>query len=293
MIGVKDKYKDVLHTGISYGIESGEINKSLSNIDKEPLFLALNGDTFPKEYAEAFVKGLKASTPEMEKAFELFSQAGIEVVKKYYDINSPSETMRKLGLFVGQGFEEGIMESLDDLKKVMMDKLKEGTVTENELEELIGWDAIDEETGAKLDRRKKPYKNLQNVAKLLVESGAYSDIDPKELINAKSDLTNKINNTSDVKELKELNHQLELVEAAYERIIALKRNEVIVEEEANGAVEQNIESEKELSEVLDTIFNMNGKESILQLIEALGGDVNISKRVTTSKKMAIKSLLIT
>ncbi len=243
-----------------------------------------NGDTFPKEYAEAFVKGLKASTPEMEKAFELFSQAGIEVVKKYYDINSPSETMRKLGLFVGQGFEEGIMESLDDLKKVMMDKLKEGTVTEDELEELIGWDAIDEETGAKLDRRKKPYKNLQNVAKLLVESGAYSDMEPKELINAKSDLTNKINNTSDVKELKELNHQLELVEAAYERIIALKRNEVIVEEEANGAVEQNIESEKELSEVLDTMFNMNGKESILQLIEALGGDVNISKRVTTNKK---------
>ena len=172
------------------------------------------------------------------------------------------------------------------IKNQKLYRITENTITEVKLgdEELIGWDAVDEETGAKLDRRKKPYKNLQNVAKLLIESGAYSDMDPKELINAKSDLTNKINNTSDVKELKELNHQLELVEAAYERIIALKRNEVIVEEEANGAVEQNIESEKELSEVLDTMFNMNGKESILQLIEALGGDVNISKRVTTSKK---------
>lgn len=204
-----------------------KINKTTSSIQQIQTKLP-EGTNVSEELAE----GMKDTKPVQEAAKNLADTVE-ETVKNELGINSPSKVMKQLGIWTGQGFADGVMESSDSVKKAIHEMLASGKVTEDEVKKLIGWDGKMDDGKSMFDRRtkvgKQAWESLQ---------GALSDKDLfKYQKQAKQDSilslakARKMVGESDLKvnddELKSLGkkvgHQWQIAEDAVKEYIAKKK----------------------------------------------------------------------
>lgn len=124
-----------------------------------------------KQVTEQFAEGMEDTKPVQDAAKKVADTAE-ETVKNELDINSPSKVMYYLGLWTGEGFAEGVIDSADSIKNAIRKALAEGKVTEDEVKSLIGWDG-------KLDDGKSMFKRNTNAGKQAWNSlqGALADED--------------------------------------------------------------------------------------------------------------------
>lgn len=116
---------------------------------------------YSKEYAEAFLNGVKASTPEMEKAFEEFAKVPETIVRKVLQIQSPSKVMEDLGYWTVDGFAKGVSENQDEIKNALIEAFKNAKITN---EEVTNWLNADDITSLQLSNVKKQGNNKVNLA---------------------------------------------------------------------------------------------------------------------------------
>lgn len=90
---------------------------------------------YPKELIQNFVNGAKATTPEMQKAFEEIAKIPIDVVKQYLQISSPSKIMEELGYWTGEGFSKGVKETKEDIRKAILDSFINNGITSDQVSE--------------------------------------------------------------------------------------------------------------------------------------------------------------
>ena len=147
-------------------------NESISGVSDVDDYINDNVNKFIP--MEQFKQGMLENRPALEKAVAELASIPEEVVREILDINSPSEVMKKLGLWTGQGFAEGVMESSASVKEAIQTMLASGKVTEEEVKKLIDWDGY--------DKGKSMFKRNTKVGQEAWESfkGALND---KDLFN--------------------------------------------------------------------------------------------------------------
>lgn len=70
-----------------------------------------------KQCMKGFVDGLVSSTDYMDDEVRLFIQSMVDTFKKELQIHSPSKVMMKIGDYTGQGFVDGLMDTIGEVKK--------------------------------------------------------------------------------------------------------------------------------------------------------------------------------
>ena len=74
-------------------------------------------ETLGQQTMKGFVNGLTKNTDYMTKAIQTMVQAMVDQFKSDLDIHSPSKVTEGLGIFTGQGFGNGLLESIRRVQK--------------------------------------------------------------------------------------------------------------------------------------------------------------------------------
>lgn len=97
-----------------------------------------------EELAQKYIDSPKKFKKENYDAWVDFAEAGVKATKQALGISSPSKVFEQLGLWSAEGYKKGLLENLKDLKKYIIDALKNGVVTKDQIGELINWDGRDD-----------------------------------------------------------------------------------------------------------------------------------------------------
>ena len=92
-----------------------------------------------QDIMQNYINGIKATYPELDGVMTEAMQVVIDACTRVMDINSPSETMRKLGWYSAEGFRYGILDDTDGIRKAVEEAIKSGLITPEEAEELGKW----------------------------------------------------------------------------------------------------------------------------------------------------------
>lgn len=97
-----------------------------------------------EEAARQYINSPKKFKKENYDAWTDFADAGVKATKQALGISSPSKVFEQLGLWSAEGYKKGLLENLKDLKKYIIDALKNGVITKDQISELINWDGRDD-----------------------------------------------------------------------------------------------------------------------------------------------------
>lgn len=266
-----------------YGIDS-KTGLAVENIQKEnqtPLRdpsnmtsaeLGIKLGTYPNEWLQKYLDGVKAETPEMEQAFKVLAEIPEEMIRDVLEIHSPSEVMKRLGRWTGQGFADGVMESSDTVKKAIQQMLASGEITEDEVKSLIGWDG-------KMDDGKSMFKRNTNVGKQAWNSlqGALSDKDlfnyqkqaeQSSILNLKQarEMVSKSGLTVNVDDIRGLGekvgNQWRIAENAVKEYIAKKQEALSSTISQDNAAEVQQQEATETTEVVTNASNEAAQNTV-------------------------------
>lgn len=136
-----------------------------------------------KETIQKFIDGATAETDAEKEAFKKLAEIPVETIKDFLDISSPSRVMYQLGVWTGDGFNNGVLDSLGDLKSNLLQALKDGSISKEQAASVLDVDAWKNDKYLTdinmLDERKKlehPVKNPKNTrAFKTLQNGVVSD----------------------------------------------------------------------------------------------------------------------
>ena len=193
-----------------------------------------------EEMAQKFIRGLKGRSKDEKEAMAEFAEVGVDAVKEALGIHSPSEVFEYLGEMCGEGFKDGILNSLEDLKKVLVTALQQGVVSKDDINELAGWNGKDSSRKSMFgDLRKK-----DNKQQLLNLNAAANDVSASIAVGA-------IKETA--KEQEKYNNA---VDRTNEKIRAWFRD---LQRIKDGIQNSNITDPKALSNLFDSANNIENQ----------------------------------
>lgn len=133
-----------------------------------------------KQAVDQFTESLKDGKKEIQNVAKEDAKAVPEEFEEELKIKSPSKVMYELGFWTGKGFENGLLDSLDDIKKTIIEKLKVGAISEDDLKLLSNKDAWanDEEF---LKVKKKPTSTKAFRVMSSIDTTGFYDIAQEEL----------------------------------------------------------------------------------------------------------------
>ncbi|QJD50665.1 tape measure protein [Streptomyces phage Issmi] len=77
--------------------------------------------------AEGLVKGLESQADKIEKQMLKIADSMVKAIKKALGIHSPSRVLKKIGAYVGQGFQLGLLSERSNIAQAVEDSLLVGT----------------------------------------------------------------------------------------------------------------------------------------------------------------------
>ena len=102
---------DIKKVGEEY---KNELNKALSGLPKQL-------EELGKQTMQGFVDGLTENTDYMSKEVKTFINSMVDNFKKELKIKSPSRVMMEIGDYTGEGFVNGLKDTVNSVKKVAQD----------------------------------------------------------------------------------------------------------------------------------------------------------------------------
>lgn len=101
----------------------------------------LDLNSIGKETIQKFIDGATAETDAEKEAFKKLAEIPVEIIKDFLDEHSPSRVMYQLGVWAGDGFNNGVLDRLGDLKSNLLQALKDGSISKEQAASVLDVDA--------------------------------------------------------------------------------------------------------------------------------------------------------
>ena len=151
----------------------GEIAKEQPKLYIPEFDIQGEGKDLGSSLGLGYAEGIRDSIPSIEAASREMVYAAVEAIKTAQDSHSPSRVAEQLGIYWGEGYTEGILDTDSKLKNAIRALIEGGKITADDLVEDTVHSKISNKVLNEITADKKPTKNAEKYLETIKEIDSF------------------------------------------------------------------------------------------------------------------------